>query len=82
MVRNALDAIVEASEKYAVDELRIARGLATEEPVRKQIDDMVATLQGTPPAPTGAAPAAAPAEGTRTPFQSARQTSMYSSAMS
>src|SRR5579862_1978711 len=69
----------QGNDAAAVDELRIARGLATEEPVRKQIDDMLATLQGTPPTATGAAPAAAPSDGTRTPFQSAVETAFRAS---
>ena len=69
----------QGNDAAAVDELRIARGLATEEPVRKQIDDMLATLQGAPSAPTAAAPAAAPSDGTRTPFQSAVETAFRAS---
>src|SRR5205085_875801 len=68
----------QGNDAAAVDELRIARGLASEEPVRKQIDDMLATLQGMPPSTTGAAPAA-PSGGTRTPFQSAVETAFRAS---
>jgi hypothetical protein len=40
---------------------------------------MLATLQGAPPAPAGAAPATASADGTRTPFQSAVETAFRAS---
>jgi cytochrome c-type biogenesis protein CcmH/NrfG len=56
----------------ALGELEIARGLATEDPVRKQIDDMIASLRGEGPAPGRAAAAPAPdGAGGRTPFQGA-----------
>ena len=53
-------------------ELEIARGLATEDGVHKQIDDMIAALRGEGPAPedTRAAPPTG-AGGPRTPFQGA-----------
>jgi cytochrome c-type biogenesis protein CcmH/NrfG len=60
----------------ALTELTTARGLATEDEVRKQIDDMIASLKsGRPPGGGGAPPGAAAGEaatpGPRTPFQSA-----------
>jgi cytochrome c-type biogenesis protein CcmH/NrfG len=56
----------------ALGELEIARRLATEEAVRKQIDDMIASLRGEGPAPGRAGAAPAPdGTGARTPFQGA-----------
>jgi len=49
----------QGDDAAALAELRTARGLATDEGARKQIDDMIAEIGGTPPADT--APAAAPA---------------------
>jgi len=67
----------QGNDAAAVDELRVARGLATEDSVRKQIDDMLASLQGgTPPATP---PASASSDGTRTPFQSAVETAFRAS---
>jgi tetratricopeptide (TPR) repeat protein len=54
----------QGKDEAALGELQLARGLATEDPVRKQIDDMIASLKGGgPPASKPAAPG--------TPFQSA-----------
>src|SRR5207247_7642079 len=60
------------ADRAALGEREIARGLASEDGVRKQIDDMIAGLRGEGPAPEGAA-AAPPADGggTRSPFQAA-----------
>jgi len=62
----------QGDDRGALGELEIARGLAREDGVRKQIDDMIAGLRGEGPAPEGAA-AAPPADGggPRTSFQSA-----------
>ena len=62
----------QGDDAAALDELRTARGLATDEGARKQIDDMIAEIGGTPPAETApaAAPAAAASAGA-TPFQAA-----------
>jgi len=62
----------QGDDRAALGELEIARGLASEDGVRKQIDDMIAGLRGEGPAPEGAA-AAPPADGggTRSPFQAA-----------
>jgi tetratricopeptide (TPR) repeat protein len=57
----------------ALDELRTARSLATDDRVKEQIDQMIARLSGAPPPAAGgaAAPAPAPAaaDEARTPFQ-------------
>jgi cytochrome c-type biogenesis protein CcmH/NrfG len=58
----------QGKQKEALAELEVARGLATEDGVRRQIDDMIASLRGT--SPPAAGEAAAPAA-TRTPFQAA-----------
>jgi tetratricopeptide (TPR) repeat protein len=59
----------QGNDKGALAELGIARGLATDDAVKKQIDDMIASLKGTP---TGAPPAPeAVRDGTRSPFQGA-----------
>src|SRR5947209_8256547 len=62
----------QGDDRAALDELEIARGLTSEDGVRKQINDMIAGLRGEGPAPEGAA-AAPPADGggARTPFQAA-----------
>jgi len=62
----------QGDDRAALGELEIARGLASEDGVRKQIDDMIAGLRGEGPAPEGAA-AAPPADGggARSPFQAA-----------
>jgi cytochrome c-type biogenesis protein CcmH/NrfG len=65
----------QGDDTAALKELDVARGLATEDGVRKQIDDMIASLKAMPPggtapvAPTAAA--TAPPDGTRAPFQGA-----------
>jgi cytochrome c-type biogenesis protein CcmH/NrfG len=64
----------EGRDKEALASLQTARGLATEDKVRRQIDEMIATLAGTPPPPVAAAkPAdgASPASAGRSPFQAA-----------
>jgi cytochrome c-type biogenesis protein CcmH/NrfG len=53
-------------------ELRKARDLAPDDSIRSQIDDAIASLGGTPPAPAAAAPAGGGGE--RTPFQRAVET--------
>jgi cytochrome c-type biogenesis protein CcmH/NrfG len=58
----------QGKEKEALAELQTARGLATEDAVRKQIDEMIVSLGGKPPA---TAPAVEAAAGTRSPFQAA-----------
>src|SRR5205809_535324 len=62
----------QGDDRAALGELEIARGLASEDGVRKQIDDMIAALRGEGPAPedTRAAPPTG-AGGPRTPFQGA-----------
>jgi cytochrome c-type biogenesis protein CcmH/NrfG len=58
----------------ALAELEVARGVATDDGFKRQIDDMIATLRGTPPPAAAAAPVAgAPpaADASRTPFQRA-----------
>src|SRR5205814_2258872 len=69
---DALAAFQHGDDRAALGELEIARGLASEDGVRKQIDDMIAGLRGEGPAPEVAA-AAPPADGggTRSPFQAA-----------
>jgi cytochrome c-type biogenesis protein CcmH/NrfG len=61
----------QGDERGALAELQIARGLATDDGVRRQIDDMIASLTGgeRPPAeaPTGAP--ATPKAVARSPFQ-------------
>jgi tetratricopeptide (TPR) repeat protein len=63
----------QGKQAEALAELEAARGVAADDGVRRQIDDMIATLRGTPPPAAGAPPAAgvpAPAaDATRTPFQ-------------
>ena len=66
----------------ALEELKTARGLADDENVRKQIDDLIAQVGGTPPADAGSsgtkapeATAAAVSEGA-TPFQAAVERSL------
>jgi tetratricopeptide (TPR) repeat protein len=59
----------------ALKELETARGLATEDGVRKQIDDMIASLKGERPA----APAPSPSDAGRSPFQAAVETAFRSS---
>ena len=54
-------------------ELRKARDLATDDGIRSQIDDAIASLGGTPPAPSAPA-AVADGGGDRTPFQRAVET--------
>jgi tetratricopeptide (TPR) repeat protein len=65
----------QGNDSGALTELDIARRLATEDGVRKQIDDMIASLKGDAPradAPRGEAQAAVPAgDGSRSPFQGA-----------
>jgi Flp pilus assembly protein TadD len=65
----------QGNDAGALAELDTARRLATEDGVRKQIDDMIASLKGKAPAPEAAAetaPAAtAPPDGNRSPFQGA-----------
>jgi Flp pilus assembly protein TadD len=41
----------QGKDQDALKELEVARGLATDDPVRKQIDDMIASLKGGRPAP-------------------------------
>lgn len=60
----------DGKEKEALEELQVARGLATEDTVRSQIDEMIASLGGKkPPAPPAGTVQAA-ADG-RSPFQAA-----------
>jgi len=59
----------QGNDGAALKELEIARGLASEDGVRRQIDDMIASLKGEAPAP-GAAPAG-PADGSHSAFQAA-----------
>ncbi len=59
----------QGNDAAALKELETARGLATDDPVRKQIDDMIASLKS-PPAGGPASPESPPAE-SRTPFQGA-----------
>jgi len=58
----------QGKDQDALKELEVARGLATDDPVRKQIDDMIASLKGGRPAP--AEPVAKTA-GAGSPFQKA-----------
>jgi cytochrome c-type biogenesis protein CcmH/NrfG len=66
----------QGNDPEALKELEVARRLAGDDSVRKQIDDMIASLKGGPPtgdaAPVAAAgvPSPAPA-GDRSPFQAA-----------
>jgi tetratricopeptide (TPR) repeat protein len=59
----------------ALDELRVARRLATDERIQRQIDQMIAKLSGAPvppdASPTAPAAARAPADASLTPFQQA-----------
>src|SRR5207247_286705 len=50
----------QGDDRAALGELEIARGLASEDGVRKQIDDMIATLRGEGPAPEGTPPTSPP----------------------
>jgi len=59
----------QGNDSAALRELEIARGLATEDGVRRQIDEMIASLKGQTPAP--GAPSATAADGPRSPFQAA-----------
>jgi len=59
----------QGKDEAALKELEVARGLATDDAVRKQVDDMIASLKGGAP-PQASAGVAAP-DGNRTPFQSA-----------
>ncbi len=65
----------QGDDAAATAELQTARGLATDDSVRKQIDGMLATLAGggSPAAGAAAAPAAAApsGDGARSPFQQA-----------
>ncbi|HJQ84420.1 MAG TPA: tetratricopeptide repeat protein [Candidatus Binatia bacterium] len=63
----------QGNDTEALKELQIARGLATEDAARKQIDDMIASLGGTRPAPADGAPTASVAAqpAPRAPFQTA-----------
>ena len=61
------------NDEGALKELETARGLATEDGVRKQIDDMIASLKGERPA------APAPSDGGRSPFQAAIEAAFRSS---
>jgi cytochrome c-type biogenesis protein CcmH/NrfG len=58
----------QGKDQDALKELEVARGLATDDTVRKQIDDMMVSLKGDRPAP--AEPPAKTA-GTGSPFQAA-----------
>jgi tetratricopeptide (TPR) repeat protein len=58
----------QGKDQDALKELEVARGLATDDPVRKQIDDMIASLKGGRPGP--AEPATKTA-GAGSPFQTA-----------
>jgi Flp pilus assembly protein TadD len=80
----------QGNDAAALKELETARGLATDDGVRKQIDDMMASLRGgtAPSAQASAGPAggatapAAPAtagDGARTPFQSAVESAFRAS---
>jgi len=61
-----------SDDRAALGELEVARGLATEDVVRKQIDDMIASLHGAAPAPgRAAAPPPPGGGGGPTPFQGA-----------
>lgn len=61
----------EGDDKAALGEFETARSLAGDDQLRKQIDGMITSVGGTPPAgATAAAKDAAPAAG-RTPFQAA-----------
>lgn len=59
----------QGNDAGALTELGIARSLATEDGVRKQIDDMIASLKGSPAGQ--AAPPEAARDGSRSPFQGA-----------
>jgi tetratricopeptide (TPR) repeat protein len=62
----------QGDDRAALGELEIARGLASEDGVRKQIDDMIAKLRGEGPAPEGTPPAPPADSGSaRTLFQGA-----------
>jgi hypothetical protein len=61
----------QGDDRAALAELGVARGLATDDDVRKQVDEMIATLKGTPPAPPAVAE-----DGTRSPFQAAVERSL------
>jgi tetratricopeptide (TPR) repeat protein len=54
----------------ALGELQTARALATDDDVRRQIDDMIAGLKGGPPPPAAGTPVEAP-PADRSPFQAA-----------
>src|SRR5262245_15059067 len=53
----------QGKDQDALKELEVARGLATDDPVRKQIDDMIASLKGGRPAPSEPATKTAAAAG-------------------
>ncbi len=62
----------QSDDRAALGELEVARGLATEDGVRKQIDDMIASLHGAGPAPgRAAAPPPPGGGGGPTSFQDA-----------
>lgn len=58
----------QGNDPAAIKELETARGLATEDGARKQIDDMTASLRAEPASPAGVTAAA------RSPFQSGVET--------
>jgi cytochrome c-type biogenesis protein CcmH/NrfG len=63
----------QGDDAAALAELQTARGLAPDDEVRRQIDEMIAALRGeAPPRPSSPAPEAASAPGS--PFQSAVET--------
>jgi tetratricopeptide (TPR) repeat protein len=59
----------QGKDEAALKELETARGLATDDAVRKQVDDMIASLKGGARPQASAGPATS--DGSRTPFQSA-----------
>src|SRR5439155_8458074 len=64
----------QGNDEAALRELNVARGLASEDGVRKQIDDMIASLKGGAPAP-----AASSDGGARSAFQAAVETAFRAS---
>jgi tetratricopeptide (TPR) repeat protein len=67
----------QGNDEAAVAELQTARGLATDDAARKQIDDMLATVRGEPGAAPAGPPGNGPAVTTRSAFQTAVEAALH-----